>query len=107
MRKMPVAELLAVRDDARERMAREVFDINRVSALMAEAAGAGADGLRIVQELPRDLRGTRAAVKLQTWLTDNECKLTWVNLPRQCRDGQLAMHAELVICWEGDADALA
>ena len=41
MRKMPVTTLLEVRADARERMARAVFDINRVSELMAEAAGTG------------------------------------------------------------------
>ena len=39
--------------------------------------------MRVVQDVPCDLRGTRAAAKLEKWLTDNGYKVTWVNLPRQ------------------------
>jgi hypothetical protein len=103
---MPVAELVAVMDDALERAAREVFDINRVSELMVEAAANGAWGMRIVQELPRDLRGTRAAAKLTGWLGDCGYQSRWIELPRQARNGQMAPHWELVVCWKGDVDGL-
>ena len=62
--------------------------------------------MRVMQELPRDLRGTRAAVKLQTWLTDNGYAIRWVELPRQCREGQLALYWELVVCWGVDPMAM-
>lgn len=106
MRLLPVAELLAVRADARERMAREVFDINTVSARMTEVAATGAEGMRIVQPLPRDLRGTRGAAKLEKWLQDGGYGIRWVEMPRQCKDGQLAAYWEMVVCWVGDVDGL-
>lgn len=105
MKQMPAETVRALAIEARERYAREVLDIGTVAELVAAESGAGFEGVRVRQEKPINLQGTRAAAKLQKWLRDGGYRLRWVEVPRKRKDGQLAFYAELVICWEGEADA--
>ena len=105
MKLMPADTVRALAEEARERYAREVLDINAVSRLIAEEGTAGFGGLRVRQDKAITLQGTRSAAKLQRWLLDGGYHLRWIEVPRKRKDGQLALHAELVITWEGDSDA--
>jgi hypothetical protein len=107
MKAMPADTMRALAEEARERYARELFDINRVSKAIAEAAAGGLDVLHIRQDKSVTLQSTRAAAKLQQWLLDGGYQVRWTDVPLKGKDGLFAVYGELVIGWEGTFNPIA
>lgn len=63
--------------DAREAMAKELFDVATVGAAMAAAAAKGETLFRITPPEPFDLQKTAAAIALADTLKKEDFKVSW------------------------------
>ncbi len=89
--------------EARERMARELFDIATVAKRIAECSTEGFGRLRIRQKQPVRLADTRAADRLTKWLIASGLLYRWHDTTKRMGADELASYAELIIEWEEGA----
>ncbi|WP_114011162.1 hypothetical protein [Cohaesibacter intestini] len=68
MKFTPANKSLKLAEDKREKIAKAVFDGNRVAEIITKTAAAGEYGFQLAQECPLDLRATTYAKGLITKL---------------------------------------
>lgn len=74
----PWGELLCLRTaNAREELAKHTFDLERINALMEQAATEGYSFVRIPQDTPISLRETKAAEALTKTLKAQQITVAW------------------------------
>jgi len=66
---------------ARDRHARELFDLTRVRQAIENRATEGYRDLRLVQEHPFDLSQSAPARQLEDWLEANQYRYAWSPTP--------------------------
>lgn len=71
--------------EARERYASDALARDKVRALMTEAADAGWSAVRVT--LSMNVRGTKAALTLETWAEEEGFIFTWEERPVDQPDG--------------------
>ncbi len=86
--------------EARERAARELFDIATVAKRITECSADGFGRLRIRQPRPVRLTNTRAADRLAKWLIQCGFQYRWHETTKRMGSDELASYAELIIEWE-------
>lgn len=80
---------------AREEMARKLYDRGAVLAAMEKRAALGWSFLRLEPELPLTLRETAAARALETWLNREGFAFRWIySLPQDPKRSHLCAGAE-------------
>lgn len=88
--------------DAREKLAAELLNPDKVLAQAAAAASQGAECLRVAVEIPADLRATTAAKTLESLLRREGFEVAWESrvLPGKANlTGADVTVFELVLRW--------
>jgi hypothetical protein len=97
--------LVKMTREAREKMAAELYAIDRVRELIEAAAIAGQASVRLTQQKPIDLRSTDAAAKLEAWAAGEKLRVEWVTRMVVGQDGRDLVLQEAVVNWAESPEA--
>lgn len=108
MKFTPATDILNLAQEQREQLARELFDYEAISERITKEATKGFNGLRITQDVPINLRETKAAQSLVEKLTGSGFTCKWMEAThREVFNGRetasFLVFAELTISW-GDVE---
>jgi hypothetical protein len=92
--------LVKATKEAREKMAGDLFNLDRVRELVGKAAIDGHASLRLTQSAPLDLRSTDAAAKLEAWAASQKLRVEWVTRMVAGQDGRELVLQEALVSWE-------
>lgn len=87
---------------ARERQAKELFDVDRVRQAIEDRAAEGYRDLRLAQAQPFDLSRSHPARQLENWLEENQYRYAWSPMPAHADPLHSSLseeYRELVIFW--------